>query len=131
MQESYPELRDRIQSSFIDLILIVALMYAFARILDNFQLVPDWVRIALFASLFLLYEPVSMMFGCTLGNFLKGIRVRKYADTSKKINFLQSLIRYPIKVLLGWISFLTINSDAKRRAIHDMIAGSVMIRKSA
>ena len=38
------------------------------------------------------------------------------------------MIRYPVKLLLGWISFLTINSNPKRRAIHDLASGSVMIK---
>jgi uncharacterized RDD family membrane protein YckC len=69
-----------------------------------------------------------MTLGCTLGNYIKGIRVRQISDTSKKINLIQALIRYPVKVMLGWFSFLTIGSNSKRRAIHDFAAGSVMIK---
>jgi len=128
MKEKYPELRDRIQSTFIDLILIVILMWVFATILERFQNTPEWVRILLFVGLFLIYEPLGTTLGCTLGNYLKGIRVRKDTDSTKRINFLQAIIRYPIKVALGWISFLTINSNSKRRAIHDLLSGSVMIK---
>ena len=128
MKEKYPELRDGIQSTFIDLILIIILMWAFAGILEKFQNTPDWVRILLFVGLFLIYEPLGTTLGCTLGNYLKGIRVRKDTDSTKRINFLQAIIRYPIKVVLGWISFLTINSNPKRRAIHDLLSGSVMIK---
>ncbi len=98
------------------------------NILDKFENVPDWVRIAMFASLFIIYEPICMVFGSTLGNYLKSIRVRKNVDATKRINIFQAIIRYPVKVFLGWISFLTINSNPKRRAIHDLISGSVMIK---
>ena len=128
MKEKYPELRDRIQSTFIDFILLIILMWIFAAILEKFQDTPDWVRILLFAGLFLIYEPLSTTLGCTLGNYLKGIRVRKDTDSTKRINFLQAIIRYPIKMVLGWISFLTINNNPKRRAIHDLLSGSVMIK---
>ena len=128
MKERYPELRDRIQSTFIDLIMIIILMWGFALLLEKFQNTPVWVRIVLFLGLFLAYEPVSMTFGCTVGNYLKRIRVRKDADSTKRINIVQAIIRYPIKVALGWISFLTINSNPKRRAIHDLLSGSVMIK---
>ena len=128
MQEKYPELKLRIQSTFVDLILVVILMFAFASILEKFQDVPDWVRIVLFAGLFIVYEPLSMTLGCTLGNYLNGIRVRKEADSTKRINILQAIIRYPIKVALGWISFLTISSNPRRRAIHDLLSGTVMIK---
>ena len=69
-----------------------------------------------------------MTLGSTLGNYLKGIRVRKNSDSTKCINILQAIVRYPVKVLLGWVSFLTINSNSKRRAIHDLVSGSVMIK---
>lgn len=128
MEEKYPQLTDRIQSTFIDTILIVILMFAFASILDKFDNVPDWVRMVMFAGIFIAYEPLCMTLGSTLGNYLKGIRVRKNSDPTKSINILQAIIRYPVKVLLGWISFLTINSNPKRRAIHDLVSGTVMIK---
>ena len=128
MEEKYPQLTDRIQSTFIDTILIVILMFAFASILDKFDNVPDWVRIVMFAGLFIAYEPLCMTLGSTFGNYLKGIRVRKNSDSTKRINIFQAIIRYPVKVLLGWVSFLTINSNPKRRAIHDLVSGSVMIK---
>jgi uncharacterized RDD family membrane protein YckC len=128
MEEKYPELGDRIQSTFIDTILIVILMFVFATILDKFENVPDWVRIMMFAALVIAYEPLCMTLGSTLGNYIKGIRVRKNSDSTKRINIFQAIIRYPIKVLLGWISFLTIHSNPKKRAIHDFASGSVMIK---
>ena len=128
MEEKYPQLTDRIQSTFIDTILIVILMFAFASILEKFDNVPDWVRMVMFASLFIVYEPLCMTFGSTLGNYLKGIRVRKNSDSTKRINIFQAIIRYPIKVLLGWVSFLTIHSNSKRRAIHDLVSGTVMVK---
>jgi uncharacterized RDD family membrane protein YckC len=128
MEEKYPSLSDRIQSSFIDLILLVALMFVFANILDKFSTVPDWIRIAMFAGLFIVYEPLLMTLGCTLGNYIKGIRVRKMSDTAKRINILQAIVRYPIKILLGWISFVTIHFNPKRRAIHDLVSGTVMVK---
>jgi cytochrome bd-type quinol oxidase subunit 2 len=128
MEEKYPQLTERIQSTFIDTILIIILMFAFASILEKFDNVPDWVRVIMFAGLFIAYEPLCMTFGFTLGNYLKGIRVRKNTDLTKRINIFQAIIRYPVKVLLGWISFLTISSNTRRRAIHDLVSGSVMIK---
>ena len=128
MTAKYPQLSERIQSTFIDTILIIVMMFVFASILDRYENVPDWVRIVMFASLFIIYEPLCMTMGSTLGNYLKGIRVRKYSDTSKRINIFQAIVRYPIKVILGWLSFLTISSNPERRAIHDLVSGSVMIK---
>jgi uncharacterized RDD family membrane protein YckC len=38
-----------------------------------------------------------------------------------------ALIRFTAKVFLGSISLLTITGNSKNRAIHDSIAGSVVI----
>ena len=123
----YPLLIDRVQSTFIDAILILVLMFAFSWVLEQLSEPPDWVRIGLFFLLFGIYEPVCVASGCTLGNYLKGIRVRQNNQRSERINLLQAFIRYILKVLLGWISFITIHLDADRRAIHDLAAGSVVI----
>lgn len=128
MQEKYPLLSDRVQSSFIDTILVIIMMFVFSSVLDRYEHVPDWVRILLFAGLFIIYEPLCIALGSTLGNYIKGIRVRRDDNTARRINIFQSLIRYPIKLSLGWLSFLTIHSNTKRRAIHDMVSGSVMIK---
>ena len=128
MEEKYPLLTDRVQSTFIDSILIIILMFVFASILDRYDNVPDWVRIVMFVGLFIAYEPLCMTLGCTLGNYVKKIRVRQNSDSTKRINIFQAIIRYPIKILLGWISFLTIGSNPKRRAIHDLVSGSVMVK---
>ena len=128
MPEKYPQILDRIQSSIIDALLVVILMFVFASILERYENVPDWVRITMFVSIIIVYEPLCMTLGFTLGNYIKGIRVRKNWNTTKRINIFQAIIRYPVKILLGWISFLTIGADPKRRAIHDLVSGSVMIK---
>jgi uncharacterized RDD family membrane protein YckC len=128
MKEHYPYLSERIQSTFIDMLVIISMMLIFTSILDKFEDVPEWVRIILFVFLFIIYEPLCMSLGFTLGNYLKKIRVRKESDITKRINFFQAIIRYPVKVLLGWLSFITINNNSKRRAIHDLVSGSVMIK---
>jgi uncharacterized RDD family membrane protein YckC len=125
----YPSLSDRIQSTFIDTLFIVLLMFAFSSILDKYEGAPDWIRIALFFGIWGVYEPLSTSLGFTIGNYIKGIRVRKYADTSKRINIFQALLRYAIKIFLGWISFLTMHTNQQRRAIHDFAGGSVMVKK--
>ncbi|PWB27516.1 RDD family protein [Flavobacterium sp. HTF] len=127
MKENYPPMTERIQSILIDSIIIVACMIIFSDILSGFQNVPDWLRAFLLISLF-LYEPIATTFGGTIGNNLKGIRVRKDSDNTKKINIFQAIIRYFFKLLFGWFSFITIFSSSKKRAIHDILSGTVMIK---
>lgn len=128
-EDNYPLLGDRIQSTFIDTILLVAMMFLFSEILDWFQNVPDSVRITMFIAVWIVYDPLCTTFGCTLGNYIKGLRVRQHDDVHKRINIIQAIIRYMLKLFLGWLSFLTINSNKEKRAIHDFAVGSVVIKK--
>lgn len=130
MNNKYPELSARVQSTFIDTLFIVVLMFLFSSILDRIQDPPEWLHITMFVGIWVLYEPLCTTLGCTIGNYLKGIRVRRVGDHSKKINFIQALLRYAVKVFLGWLSFLTIHQNTERRAMQDLAAGSVMINVS-
>jgi uncharacterized RDD family membrane protein YckC len=124
----YPSLSDRIQSTFIDTISIILMMFIFSSVLENIQNVSDWIRIFLFIALWILYDPLCTSLGCTIGNYVKGIRVRQRENHSMRINFFQALIRYILKIFLGWLSFLTVYSNVERRALHDMVVGSVVIK---
>lgn len=126
---TYPSLIDRFQSNFIDALFIIMIMYVFSLVLGNFENVPDWVRIVLFVSIWLIYDPLCTSLGATLGNLFIGLRVRKFTNHNEKILFPHALIRYICKILLGSISFLTIHSNKQKRAIHDFAAGSVVIKK--
>lgn len=128
MQNKYPELTDRIQSTFIDTVFIVILMFIFSALLEKFDNTPEWIRVALFIGIWVVYEPLCTCLGATLGNYFKKIRVRAVTNTHKRINFFQALARYIVKLLLGWLSFLTIGSNAEKRAIHDFVGGSVVIK---
>lgn len=124
---SYPSLVQRVQSMFIDTVFLVGLIFAFSAILSIFGGVPDWIRMVVFSLIWLVYEPLCVAMGCTIGNYIIGLRVRDNKNIAERIDILRAVIRYAVKVSLGWISFITIHSNSKRRAIHDMAAGSVMI----
>ena len=128
MENEYPSLSDRFQSILIDQVFIVILMFLSASILDKFSDAPDWIRVALFFGIWGIYEPVCMTLGCTIGNFIKGIRVKKFATPTKKINIFQAYARYITKLFLGIFSFITVTGNKERRAIHDMLASTVMIK---
>ena len=133
MEKRYPELKTRIQSTFIDTMLMLGLMFLAATILDKINPSQDeedgWIRGLIFISIWGIYEPLAMTIGCTLGNYLMKIRVKRDSDNTKRINLLQAIVRFVVKIALGWVSFLTIHSNKERRAIHDLVAGSVMIEK--
>ena len=133
MEIRYPDLKTRVQSTFIDTMLMVGLMFLAAIILDKINPSQEdedgWIRGVIFISIWGIYEPVAMTIGCTLGNYLMKIRVKRNSDNTKRINLVQAFVRFALKILLGWVSFLTIHGNKERRAIHDFAAGSVMIEK--
>jgi uncharacterized RDD family membrane protein YckC len=127
MEPQYPALIDRVQSIFIDFLFIFLMMFFFSWLLDKFTDVPDWTRIVLFFGLWAIYEPLCVVLGCTIGQYIKGLRVKAHSDPNRRVNIFASYVRYILKTVLGWISFLTINTNEERRAIHDLASGSVMI----
>ena len=128
MKIQYPLLIDRFQSLLIDSIVIILLMFILSSVLENFATLSNAVRILLFFVLWTIYEPMATTLGFTLGNYIAGIRVRNFKNMSMKIDFFRSFIRFIIKVLFGWLSLITIFSNKERRALHDLVSGSVMIK---
>ncbi len=130
-QNDYPPLIDRFKSTIIDTVVLIALMLIASIALDGLPDSASWVRAACFVTVFVLYDPLCTAFACTAGNYFVGIRVRRNDDHGNRINFFLALMRYIVKVLLGWVSFLTIHSNREKRAVHDMAAGSVMVKLAA
>ncbi|WP_157815991.1 RDD family protein [Spirosoma pollinicola] len=123
----FPPLWKRIGASLIDVYFIFMLAYAMVSILPESFV--DQFRLIIF-GLAVLYDPIcNSTLGYTFGTFLFKVRVRSRADTTQKLSFPKALIRFIVKAVLGWISFLTIHSDSMRRAIHDRVADSVVISK--
>ena len=78
--------------------------------------------------MFLLYEPLFVsLFGASIGHMFLDLRVKKETDNSKNIYFHIAILRFIVKSVLGWVSFFTVNSDDKKRAIHDHLAKSVVL----
>lgn len=128
MKERNAFLLERVQAITIDTLMIIFLMYTFSIVFEFFDYISPTIRMWLFLILFVFYEPVCNAFGTTLGNYIVKIRVRKFSNDQKRINIVQSFIRYFFKMLFGWFSFITIFSSKNNRALHDYIGGSVMIK---
>jgi uncharacterized RDD family membrane protein YckC len=114
----YPRLLARLQSNFIDSLLIVAVMFAFAGVVGNNETIPGWVKGVTFFSFWLLYDPILTALGGTLG---------RVEDYTRKISFGNALIRFVVKVLFGWWSFIAIHFNKERRALHDLAAGTIVL----
>lgn len=121
-----PYLIDRVKAAFVDLVVLILLMWAASRAFEAMGYAGGEWRLAAIAVVF-LYEPLLVATGGTLGHRAQKLRVRRLSDPSRNIGLGVSLLRYIVKVPLGVISFLTVSSDPLKRAMHDKSAGSVVI----
>ena len=131
MKPIYANLLDRVKAAVVDSIVIIAMMFAASEVLAIFDTVPDFVRIVLFVFIFILYEPLLVsIYGATIGHSKIGISVRKDSDITKNISFFSAIIRFLAKAFLGMFSLFSVTANDKRKAIHDFIANSVVIKES-
>lgn len=129
-KKEYPLVFDRVKASVMDAFIMITLIMAITSIFSEFETVHTSIKIVSFVFIFVLYEPFSVsFFGGTIGHNMMRICVKKDSDTTKNISFLLAIIRFFAKFCLGWISFLTIHSNNKRMAIHDMLVKSVVVYK--
>jgi uncharacterized RDD family membrane protein YckC len=133
MEESKKEVKyvgvgDRVKAVITDSVVMIGLIIGLTYFFDSFDNVPESAKMIAFAFVFFLYDPLfTTFFGGTLGHLGNGIRVRRESNTDEKILIHSAFIRFVVKGLLGWISLLVISKSEKKKAIHDSIAGSVVV----
>lgn len=127
-EKIYPGVFDRVKAVVADSIVLILFMIIITYTFSSFEEVPEMARIIAFVFIFLLYDPIfTSSFGGTIGHMTFGIRVKRENDEDKNILFPLALLRFILKALLGWVSLLTVSGNEKRKAIHDMVAGSVVV----
>ncbi len=128
MKKKYAILPDRVKAAVIDGIVIIAAMYIISEILNLFENVPNFVRIIAAIILFILYDPFfTSKYGGTIGHSYSNISVKNDSDVSKNISFPIAILRFVLKASLGWLSLLTVTSNNKKKAIHDLAVNSVVL----
>lgn len=126
-QELYSSLPRRIKASLIDslivLTLFIALPVTFNALFQNESVLAAF----LMYTPILILEPLLVSFsGATIGQHLFGVEVVKI-NTLAKCPLLLSFIRYYTKILLGGFSVIYMLFSKKHQAIHDYIAGTIVI----
>jgi uncharacterized RDD family membrane protein YckC len=76
--------------------------------------------------LLLLYEPLLTCRACTLVQLAMGIRVRSEPG-GQAVPAWRSYFRLSVKFLLGILSFIFMPGHARKRAIHDIAAGTIVV----
>jgi len=120
----YPSLLRRYLATVADVVFIFALIYIYAQTpLSRTEFgASAWWPLLLFA----LYEPVCTRAGSTIGQFLLGFRVRTIKG-GRKVPVWRGIVRLFSKYLLGVVSFIKMPVHRQRRALHDIISGTIVI----
>ena len=128
MEQNFPDVSERVKAAITDSAIIGLFMIGAVYIFSNFDSVPGFVRILTFIFIFVLYDPIFTSFlGGTIGHILIGIRVKRENDLNRNILFPLAIIRFLVKALLGIVSLLTVSAHDKKKAIHDILVGSIVV----
>jgi len=123
----YPGVFLRVKASTIDSMVIILFMLVATDLFSRFENVPDYARMTAFVFIFILYDPLMVsLFGSTIGHRMSNLKVQRL-DNGKNIHLGLAIIRFLVKVTLGWISFFTVSTNKNRQAIHDSIINSVVV----
>ena len=128
--EWLPRLPRRYAATVVDGLLILAAMIVPTVVLPSDAVLIRGLRFAIAAGALLVYEPLCTGHFATLGQWVAGVRVRRF-DTGVKIGVLRAYGRILVKAPLGFISFFSLPFTVGRRALHDMATGSIVIMAAA
>ena len=124
----YPSLLRRYLATVIDMIVVLFFLYLFAHSPlyhgDNDEAVM-WPLL-----LFVVYEPLCNRYGTTVGQLLMQFRVRTI-NGHQRVPLWRGLIRVITKYLLGIGSFIRMPVQKQRRALHDLISGTIVLEVSS
>jgi uncharacterized RDD family membrane protein YckC len=124
----FPSLLKRSQALLIDALIIILVFFVASYLIEITGGAPEWLRGAILVFMLFLYEPVMVSaLGGSLGHRAMRLRVKRIKNPDKNIIIFLAVIRFIIKGLLGWLSFVTVTKNKKMRAIHDMASGSIVI----
>jgi uncharacterized RDD family membrane protein YckC len=83
--------------------------------------------VILLFGLAFLYDPVLVSTtGATLGHRAVNIRVVD-RDADRRIGFVRAVVRFALKVILGFLSFFFLAITRRHQALHDLVMRSVVV----
>jgi len=125
---NFPNLVVRIKALFIDVLIMLMVFTVTTLLIDAFGEIPNFVRGFILIFMLYLYDPVlTSLTGSSLGHKVMKLKVRRYDNPENKISLGRAFLRFLVKGLLGWLSFLTVTGNKRKRAIHDLVSGSIIL----
>ena len=127
----YPRLIKRVRAVLIDSVLLPVSIFSVLIVGDALGVTHSFAKAMLFVVPVLVLDPVLVAFtGGTVGHHLMKIRITRL-DGTGNINILAASVRFIVKVLLGWLSFVFVLTTKKHQAVHDLVARSLVVHKDA
>lgn len=128
---NYPDIADRVKAQVADGAMIVLFLFGITLLFSAFDNVPDEARMVSSIFIFVLYNPLMItFFGGTIGHKMIDLKVVRKPNPDQYPNIFKSILRFLIKGTLGIISLLTIFTDNKNKAIHDILSGTIVLYDS-
>lgn len=126
---TYPRLIRRVRAVLVDSVLLPVTVLAVLILGDSLGVSSVYGKVVLVVLPIIILEPgLVALTGGTVGHHLLKIRVAK-RDGSCNINIVAATVRFLVKLVLGWLSFIFVLTTSKHQAVHDLVAGSVVIHK--
>jgi uncharacterized RDD family membrane protein YckC len=126
---TYPRLIKRVKAFMIDSLIIPIACISTLYIGAKLGVSNPYAKAILLVTPILILEPLIVAFtGGTVGHHLLNIRVSKNQGNGN-INIFSATLRFVIKLLLGWYSFIFVLTTTRHQAVHDLLARSIVIHK--
>jgi uncharacterized RDD family membrane protein YckC len=126
----YPRLIRRIQAAIIDGAILSIAFFTAGVIISAYE-IHGGLKASIVALLLIILEPgLVSITGGSIGHHLRGLRVQNYKHGTN-INIFRATIRFLVKILFGWLSFVFILVTKRYQAFHDMISGSVVVLRDS
>jgi uncharacterized RDD family membrane protein YckC len=126
---TYPRLIKRVRAVLIDSIVVPVAVFLTLFVGISLGVSHVYGKALLVIVPIIILEPMLVAIsGGTVGHHLMKLRVAKQSG-SGNINIIAATLRFALKILLGWLSFIFVLTTTKHQAAHDLIAGSIVIHK--
>jgi uncharacterized RDD family membrane protein YckC len=123
-----PRLRALIRDLAVQFAILLCLVVP-PTVMANQDLLRVLAPVSLLA--FVFYEPVLIAVrGATLGHSSMNLRIVRARDFGR-VSFPRALLRTVVKVIFGLPSFVAMYFTSKHQAIHDLVAGTVVVPREA
>ena len=126
---AYPRLIKRVRAVLIDSVLLPVSVLVTLILGNALGVSHSLGKAMLILGPIFILEPALVAFtGGTVGHHLLKIRITR-TDGKRNINIFAAIVRFVVKLLLGWLSFIFVLTTAKHQAVHDLVARSLVVHK--